>query len=164
MPLAIVLATGWMVMLGPAEIDAEIARSLDFLSAGARNLPERQRSVRATFEHSWRLLAREEQSALAALSVCRGSCDYEAACAASGATLITVRALVDKSLLQMVAGRRFEMHELLRQYAAEMLERSPEALLAARTRHAAHYIELLARLDPRSRAEGWAQAIHKTIS
>ncbi len=121
MPLAIVLATGWMVMLRPGEIDAQIARSLDFLSGGARNLPDRQRSVRATFEHSWRLLAPEEQSALAALSVCRGRCDYEAACAVSGATLIKVRALVDKSLLQMVAGGRFEMHELLRQYAAESL-------------------------------------------
>jgi len=159
MPLAILLAAGWMEMLPPGEIDAEIARSLDFLSGGARDLPERQRSVRATFEHSWRLLTAEEQGAMAALSVCRGSYDHEAACAVSGAALPTLRALVDKSLLQSVAGERLEMHELLRQFAGEMLARSPEAGRGARERHAAHYMGLLARLDPRSRAGGWGTVV-----
>jgi predicted ATPase/DNA-binding SARP family transcriptional activator len=158
MPLAIVLAAGWMGMLPPGEIDAEIVRSLDFLAGGARDLPERQRSVRASFDYSWRLLTPQEQRAFAALSVCRGSFDREAACAVSGATLPTLRALVDKSLLQGGAGGRFEAHELLRQFAAEMLGRSPEASRGAHERHAVHYMALLTQLDPRSRAKGWDMA------
>ena len=145
MPLAIVLAAGWMELLGPGEIVAEIGRSLDFLEGGSRDLPERQRSLRAVFEHSWRLLSAREQEALAALSVFRGRFTGQTAAEVGGATLRDLRSLVDKSLLAPLPGSRYGVHELLRQYAAERLEAAPERAQAVRSRHARHYADLLQR-------------------
>ncbi|MFN8371603.1 MAG: protein kinase [Anaerolineae bacterium] len=53
LPLGIVLAATWLGMLSLAEIAAEIARSIDFLETEMRDIPERQRSIRAVFEYSW---------------------------------------------------------------------------------------------------------------
>ena len=49
-------------MLTPTEIGAEISRSLDFLETDLRDVPVRQRSMRAVFDHSWRLLSEREQA------------------------------------------------------------------------------------------------------
>ncbi|QLQ04657.1 MAG: hypothetical protein HZY76_00145 [Anaerolineae bacterium] len=65
MPLGIELAAAWTPLLSCREIAAEIQRGLDFLAANLRDLPERQRSLAAVFEHSWRLLSEEERAVLA---------------------------------------------------------------------------------------------------
>ncbi len=148
MPLAILLAAGWMEVLGPGEIVAEIGRSLDFLEGGARDLPERQRSLRAVFEHSWQLLSPHEQEVLAALSVFRGSFSGQAAAEVAGATLRDLRSLADKSLLAPLPRSRYGVHELLRQYAAGRLEAAPERAQAVRSRHARHYADLLRGWEP----------------
>jgi hypothetical protein len=71
-PLGVLLAAPWVEMLTPAEIAAEIERSLDFLERELRDVPERQHSLRAAFDHSWNLLSPRERETFAALSVFRG--------------------------------------------------------------------------------------------
>ncbi|MCB8984877.1 MAG: AAA family ATPase [Ardenticatenaceae bacterium] len=119
MPLGLLLAAAWLTLLSPAEIAAEIAQSLDFLAADLADLPVRQRSMQAVFEHSWQLLNPAEQTVLAKLSVFRGGFTREAAAQVTGASLRMLLALVNKSLVQrQTADGRFAMHELLRQFAA----------------------------------------------
>ena len=73
MPLGLLLASAWMHMLHPVEIVAEIERNLDFLSADWLEVPTRQRSMRAVFEHTWYLLPPKEQRMLASLAVFKGA-------------------------------------------------------------------------------------------
>jgi tetratricopeptide (TPR) repeat protein len=131
--------------LTPAEIAAEICRSLDFLETEMRDVPERQRSMRAVFDHSWRLLTDRERHAFQGLSVFRGGLTREAAQAVTGASLLELRAFVNRSLLHSTSTRRFEVHELLRQYAQEKLEASPDGGEAAQHRHCAYYSAALER-------------------
>jgi len=71
LPLAIRLAAAWLAMLSPAEIAAEIGQGLDLLETDVRDVPERQRSMRAVLDHSWKILTRRERELMAALSVFR---------------------------------------------------------------------------------------------
>src|SRR5213075_879532 len=101
-----------------------------------RDMPERHRSLRAAIDHSWRLLTDEQRSAFSRLSVFRGSFDRSAAVAVTGADLRLLSDLVGKSLLRRPDFGRFELHELLRQYAADQLRVSPDEEADARERHA----------------------------
>jgi predicted ATPase len=152
MPLALLLAAAWMEMLTPAEIARELApengaqdpgRGIDFLEADLRDVPARQRSMRAVFDHSWTLLAQREQNVFAGLSVFRGGFTQEAAQHVTGASLRDLLVLVNRSLLYRTPAGRYEIHELLRQYAAERLAQSPDAVERARDRHAAFYAAAL---------------------
>ncbi|HSR30466.1 MAG TPA: BTAD domain-containing putative transcriptional regulator, partial [Anaerolineae bacterium] len=145
MPLAILLAAAWIEMLMPEEIAAEIQRSLGFLETDLRDVPLRQRSIRATFDHSWRLLDEREQEVFLGLSVFRGGFTREAAREVVGASLRDLMSLVNKSLLHPSSSGRYELHELLRQYAAERLDLAPEQSKAVRDRHCAYYSEALER-------------------
>lgn len=139
MPLAIILAAGWIEMMSPTEIATEMAQRLDFLSTDYGDVPERQRSMRAVFDHSWRLLDERRQQILAGLSVFRGSFTRQAAQHVTGATLRELMSLVNQSRLHRTPGGRFEVHELLRQYAAEKLNQLPGAGQAVRDEHCAYY-------------------------
>jgi predicted ATPase len=153
MPLGILLAAAWTDLLTPAEIAAEISHSFDFLETDARDLPARQRSMRAVFDHSWRLLTESEREVMAALSVFRGGFTRRAAQQVTGASLRDLKGLVEKSLVDrpsapstmLSTGGRYDMHELLRQYAAEKLAASPVALEQARERHCAYFAGFLER-------------------
>jgi hypothetical protein len=94
----------WMRMLSPAEIAAQLAtHRLDFLEAEWHDVPERQRSMRAVFDYSWRLLSERERQVLAQLSVFRGGFTYPAAqqvAIVEGATA-TLRDLMDWSTLHV---------------------------------------------------------------
>jgi predicted ATPase/class 3 adenylate cyclase len=145
MPLGIELAASWVSMLSCAEIADEIERNVDFLATSMHDVPERHRSLRAAFDHSWRLLSDEQRETFAQLSVLRGSFDREAAAAVAGADLRLLSELVSKSLVRRPDFGRFELHELLRQYAAEKLDGlSDERATATRGRHARHYAARLA--------------------
>lgn len=143
MPLALELAASWTKTLSCAVIVAEIQRNLDFLSTNLRNVPDRQRSMRAVFDHSWQLLSEEERSAFKRLAIFRGGFQREAAQRVTGASLATLSALVDKSLLRAEVDGRYQMHELLRQYAAERLAQSPEDVGRMYDRHCAYYVDFL---------------------
>lgn len=141
MPLGIELAASWVQVLSCGDIAREIRKSLDFLTTSMRNLPARHRSLRAVFESSWQQLAPHEQTSLAQLSVFRGGFTLEAAAAVAGASLHLLLALVEKSLLRRERSGRFEMHEMLRQYAGQKLDEASEA--ATHERHCAYYTRFL---------------------
>ncbi|MGZ8706843.1 MAG: ATP-binding protein [Gaiellaceae bacterium] len=143
MPLGIELAASWISVLSCAEIADEIEGNLDFLATSMRDVPERHRSLRAAIDQSWRLLTDEQRSAFSRLSVFRGSFDRSAAVAVTGADLRLLSELVAKSLLRRPDFGRFELHELLRQYAAEQLAAAPAEEADARERHARHYAAML---------------------
>jgi predicted ATPase/DNA-binding CsgD family transcriptional regulator len=127
MPLAVELAAGWSGILTPSEIAGEIARSVDFLVTTQHDVPERLQSVRAVFEGTWQRLTDEERQVFRRLSVFRGGCTRDAAQVVTGAELTLLASLVDKSLLwHQTDSGRYEIHELLRQYAAEQLEAAGE--------------------------------------
>ncbi len=127
LPLALELAAAWVRTLHCTEIADEIERNLDFLTSTARNVPERHRSITAVFDHSWWLLSLEEQQILRRLAVFRGGFTREAAQAVSQASLLVLSALVSKSLLRRSDRGRYELHELVRQYAYGQLVVADEA-------------------------------------
>ena len=142
-PLGIELAAVWVRQLTCAEIAAELARDIDFLQTHAGDVPDRHRSLQAVFDHSWRLLTEGEQQALAQLTVFRGSFTREAARQVAHASFWTLTALVDKSLLRREANGRFEMLEMVRQFAAEHLADQPALAATAEQRHAQYFLLLL---------------------
>ncbi|GAB4437642.1 MAG: hypothetical protein OHK0015_30560 [Chloroflexi bacterium OHK40] len=159
-PLAIELAAAWTPVLTPAEIAAEIRRDLDFLATHERFAAPHHRSLRAVFTRSWALLTPGEQAVCARLALFRGGCTREAVAAivaelpdglppVSARLLPTLAALVQKSLVRRVSdrqgGSRYELHELVRQFAMEELQRDPAALAQARRLHAAYFLDLMQR-------------------
>jgi predicted ATPase/class 3 adenylate cyclase len=148
MPLGIELAASWASVLSCAEIADEIEGNIDFLTTSMRDVPERHRSLRAVIDQSWNLLTAEQRSAFSRLSVFRGSFDRSAAVAVTGGDLRLLFELVSKSLLRRPDFGRFELHELLRQYASGQLRLSPAEEADARERHARHYAAMLLERQP----------------
>ncbi len=140
MPLALILAAAWVEMLTPAEIAHEIEVNLDFLAADLRDLPERHRSIRAVVESAWQKLSVSERQVFARLSVFRGGFMRDAAEAVTGEGLRVLMALLQKSLLWRGENGRYEIHDFLRQYAADQLERMGEAE-HTRSAHSEYYLE-----------------------
>lgn len=127
MPLGLVLAAAWVEVLPLQEIVAEIRQSLDFLETDRRDVPERHHSLRAVFDYSWNSLNQEEQSLFARLSIFRGGFTRQAAQVVTGASLRNLMALANKSLLWRKPDTgRYELHELLRQYAEQRLSSTVE--------------------------------------
>ena len=109
MPLAIELAAARVKVLPPAGLLARIASRLELLTGGARDLPERQRTLRRAIDWSHDLLTPSEQKLLRRLSTFVGGCTLEAAEAVCDAQedlgmdlLDGVTSLVDKSLLSQM--------------------------------------------------------------
>jgi tetratricopeptide (TPR) repeat protein len=121
----------------------EIERNLDFLSTSARDLPERHRSLRAVLDHSWELLSKPEQEAFRRLSLFRGGFRLEAAREVAGACLEEIASLLNKSMVKRVDEGRYDLHELVRQYAAARLEADPPELERTRQRYVSYYAGLL---------------------
>ncbi|MCL5998447.1 MAG: tetratricopeptide repeat protein [Chloroflexi bacterium] len=142
MPLGIELASAWVRVLSCHEIAVEIERSLDILETRARNVPPRHRNIRAVYEPTWSRLPATEQAVFMRLSVFRGGFRREAAKAVANASLHTLSALVDKSLVQHESDGRYDLHELLRQYAAEQLNLAGQAD-ATHAAHCAYYGDFL---------------------
>jgi predicted ATPase/DNA-binding SARP family transcriptional activator len=144
-PLAIELAAAWVRGLTPKDIASEIKGSLDFLAGTTRNLPGRHRSIRAVFEHSWRLLSEGEQQVFRQLAVFQAGFTHTAAKEVAGASLSTLVGLVDKSLLRLDSRRgRYDRHPLLYEYAREKLAEHKAEASAARARHGRYFLGLLA--------------------
>ncbi len=142
MPLGIELAAAWVSVLTCREIAREIERSLDFLASSMRGVPKRQQSLRATFDHSWHLLSDEERHVLCRLAIFRGGFERQAAQQVAGATLLSLSALAAKSLVRRTKEGRYDLHEVVRQYAlAQLADRGQ--LEAVRDRHCNFYLGLL---------------------
>ncbi|MBE7468341.1 MAG: tetratricopeptide repeat protein [Anaerolineales bacterium] len=143
MPLALELAAGWVRSLSCAEIVRELEQNLSFLATSQRHVIERHQSMQAVFDHSWRLLSVEERRIFRQLSVFQGGFRREAAEQVAGASLPILAALVDKSLLRRQPSGRYDLHELLRQYAAARLSEEPEELQAVQERHSGYFMDFL---------------------
>jgi predicted ATPase/DNA-binding SARP family transcriptional activator len=140
LPLAIELAAARSKVLSPTALLARLGSRLDLLVGGARDLPERQRTLEATIGWSHDLLSIEEQLAFARLGVFVGGCTVEAAEEVCETALPVLESLVDKSLLLAVEGR-FAMLETIREYALGRLSSNGEEP-EARRRHLTHYVAL----------------------
>ena len=143
LPLALELAAAWTKTMTCAAIAAEMQNNLHFLSSRLRNVPERHRSVRAVFTQSWQMLTAEAQQTFARLSLFRGGFRREAAEPIAGASLDMLSEFVDKSLLVWQANGRYQMHELLRQFAAEELSHLPTELIQTFHAHCTYYTTIL---------------------
>ena len=139
MPLALELASGWTRAFSCKEITQELRHNLEFLTTPLQNVPKRHRSMQAVFQHSWGLLTDHERQVMRRFAVFRGGCTREALEQVAGASLHTLAALVDKSLLRYSPEtERYDIQELLRQYIEMQLEQSGEKD-AAHDSHANYY-------------------------
>jgi len=147
LPLAIELAAARVKVLSPASMLARLASRLQLLTGGARDLPERQQTLRAAMDWSYDLLNAAEQKLFRRLSVFVGGCNLEgveAVCDAKGDLeldlLDGMASIVDKSLAQQVESAngesRFVMLETIREYASEKLKVSGEEALTKRAQAA----------------------------
>ncbi|MCA1599893.1 MAG: hypothetical protein LC769_12950, partial [Chloroflexi bacterium] len=153
LPLALELVAPRLAVLSPALLLRRLTSRLRLLTDGARDLPERQRSLRATLDWSYALLSSGEQAAFRRLSVVPANCALEAAeavCAAGGSSdaaafpsagrdmVEWIGALIDKSLLQREVGPegepRVAMLETVREFGLERLEEAGEGEPARRAR------------------------------
>jgi len=150
LPLAIELAAARVKVLTPAAILGRLESRLRLLTGGARDLPERQQTLRRAMDWSHELLSSEEQKLFRRLAVFVGGFTLEAAEAVSNAgadldldVFEGVASLVDKSLLQQTgesAGEaRFGMLETIREYGLERLAETGEDA-ATRRAHAAYFL------------------------
>jgi predicted ATPase len=142
LPLAIELAAARAKLLAPAALLRRLDEALPLLAGGAIDLPERQRTLRATIEWSHDLLDADAQAVFRRLSVFRGSFTLDAADAITGADLEQLAELLDHSLLKALGDERFFLLETLREYARERLDEAGETADYA-LRHARRYLDQL---------------------
>jgi predicted ATPase len=154
LPLGIVLAASWSNVLSPVEIAEEIGRGFEFLCTELKDVPARQHSLRAVFDYSRGLLREDERAVFERLSVFRGGFTRRSAEQVAGASLKTLAALLNKSLVSRDPGSgRYRIHELLRQYAQGLLRDSSGESQRIEAAHAEHYTQFLRQRSPRFRAD-----------
>ena len=160
LPLALELAAARLSLLAPTALLQRLERRLPLLSRGARDLPQRQQTLRNTIAWSYDLLEAGEQLLFRRLAVFVGGFTLEAAQAIcfpeargasstqaeeEGAALEQLAQLLDKSLVQAQQGTsgepRFTMLETIREYAAEQLQASREEA-AVQELHAQYFLRL----------------------
>jgi predicted ATPase/class 3 adenylate cyclase len=156
LPLAIELAAARARLLSPQALLARLHRRLGLLKGGARDLPARQQTLRATLDWSYELLEPDERTLFARLAVFAGGCTLEAAEAVCGLeddldVLAGLEALVDKNLLQPREGpdgdRRVVLLETVREYGLERLAERGEIDAVAR-RHADYFLAVAEQAEP----------------
>lgn len=149
MPLALELAAPWISVMDCAAIAGAIERNLDLLVTTAHDVPDRQRSIEGVFAQTWTLLPINEQDTLARLSVFRGPFDLDAAMQVAGASAVELAILLSRSLLHRRANGRYELHDLLRQFAQSAAVTVPGLdFNAVHVRHSDYYLGLVAGVEP----------------
>jgi predicted ATPase/class 3 adenylate cyclase len=138
LPLALELAAARVKSLSSEALLARLDERLPLLTGGARDLPGRQQTLRATIEWSYELLAPSEKDLFARLAVFSGGSTLAMAENVVGADLDTLHSLVDKSLVGH-ANHRYSMLETVREYALERLDES-EGADVLRQRHADFFL------------------------
>ena len=152
LPLALELAAARVKVLSPSALLSRLASRMQLLTGGARDLPQRQQTLRAAMDWSYDLLDPAEQRLFRRLSVFVGGCNLEgieAVCDARndlGLDLLDgMASMVDKSLVRQAEQEegesRFHMLETIREYALEKLEASGEGPVTKRA-HSAYCLVL----------------------
>ncbi len=153
LPLALELAAARVKVLTPAQILERLGRSLDLLTSGVHDAPERQRTLRGTVEWSYQLLTADEQRLFARLAVFAGSFELDAAEAVCSAELDVLQSLIDKSLLRHGEDARFFMLGTIKAHALEKLGHLPDEA-SLRRRHDEYFLGVAEQLDARERLSG----------
>ncbi len=172
LPLAIELAAARVKVLSPSAMRTRLASRLQLLTGGARDLPERQQTLRAAIDWSYDLLSPAEQKLFRRLAVFVGGCtleSVEAVCDTKADLdldlLDGMASMVDKSLLQQIeqptGESRFAMLETIREYAREKLTASSEEALTKRA-HAA-YCLVLAEEESADQNNAGAEAAERLV-
>jgi predicted ATPase len=163
LPLAIELAAARTRLLDPQALLTRLATSLDALGSGPVDLPERQRTLRATVDWSIGLLDDEERSTLDALAVFVDGWTSGAAADVAGMdegrAFDLIETLARHSLVQVDSGYdepRFRMLGIVREFVVEASARDRERPEMER-RHAAHFRALAERADRPLRADGQSE-------
>ena len=148
LPLAIELAATRSRSLAPAEMLARLEQRLPLLTGGARDLPERQRTLRATIAWSYDLLEPAERAIFRAFAVFAGGAGLEDAeavlvtVAPETTVLDSLESLVAQSLLRRDAAGRFSMLGAVREFARERLAEAGDEPAAAAA-HARRFAEVV---------------------
>jgi predicted ATPase/class 3 adenylate cyclase len=143
LPLAIELAAARAKVLSPAALLERLDRRLPLLTGGARDVPDRLRTLRDTIAWSYELLDETEQRLFSRLAVFVGGFTLEAAEQVCEADLDTLTSLIEKSLVRQ-GDDRFRMLETIREFALERLDESRE-LEDVRRRHVAFFLAFAGR-------------------
>jgi DNA-binding SARP family transcriptional activator/predicted ATPase len=150
LPLGIELAASLVRMLSCADIAGALETNLELLQVQQRHLAPRHHSLRAVFDHSWRLLTPEQQRALRQLSVFQGGFTLPASAAVvEHSSLGLIMALLDHSLVRWTqedaggGGGRYAVLELVRKYAGEHLAADETEHAATLARHSAYYLQVV---------------------
>jgi predicted ATPase/serine/threonine protein kinase len=152
LPLAIELAAARVKVLSPSSMRTRLAGRLQLLTGGARDLPQRQQTLRAAMDWSYDLLSAAEQKLFRRLSAFVGGCNLEGVEAVCDTKrdldldlLDGIASMVDKSLVRQIeqgkGESRFVMLETIREYALEKLKAGGEEAATKRA-HAAYCLVL----------------------
>ena len=163
-PLGIELAAAWVRVLSFKEILGEIRKNLELLTSETRDIPGRHRSIRTVFEYSWNLLDESDRNTFRDISVFRGGFTKDAAEEVAGVSAFGLLSLMDKSLLRKAPDGRFEIHELLREYAREKAEENPEREADMLNSHSEYYSRLIDRNGKRIRGREASESIAELTS
>ncbi len=147
-PLGLELAAGLTDRYDCATVAHNLAANWDSLASSLRDVPPRQRSLRAVFDYSWHLLEETEQRLLSLLTVFVDGFSQEAAEAlVDGLGIVpsaALHSLVSHSLLRFDPQQaRYAMHDLVRQFARERLEADPQRQRQAEETHSLYFAQFL---------------------
>ena len=144
LPLAILLAASWINLMPLEEIAQELSQDIDFLETEMEDLPARQRSMRAVFNYSWERLPEKEKQYFVELSVFRGGFTRQAARAVTGANIRSLSKLLNASFIGYDHSLdRYQIHELLRQFGADILEQDDHHFEAISQKTSVYFSEYL---------------------
>lgn len=151
LPLGIELAAALTKEYTCTEVWEILRHNYHILTTTLPDLPARHRTIKVVLDHSWHFLSAEEARVLAGCSIFCGTFDREAAIAVTGTSPAILARLIDQSLLHWTAeaaGRRWlNLHELVRQYAAEQLAAVPQQRQQVQAAHAAYYMAQLQQIE-----------------
>ena len=147
LPLALELAASWLPAMSGAAIADELQHNIDILMTRQRDVPDRHQSMRAVFDHSWQWLTAEERAVFPKLSVFRGGFTADAAQQVAGGSLGTLASLIDKSLVRLDDDGRYDLQEVLRQYAEAVLETTADTEVVYES-YSEYYARFIAKRVP----------------
>ncbi len=162
-PIAIEMAAGSMWKMTATEIADQIKHGMTKLTTVMQDVPARHRSVQAVFDYSWYLSEPAEQQTLARLAIFPADFDAEAAQAITNTTSDSLLLLTARSLIRQMDNGRFNLHPLVRQFAAEKLGHAYKQIEEKHATYFARFIQVQGELFAAGKQEETLQTITDEI-